>query len=138
MIVGQDKQKPGQRPQWSGPERGLGRTKDRAGSVIQAQIPQLDGEDDPETGEKISYDSDNSDRGGININMKKNCARMLITNASSLLPKFDSMVDEFQSLDLHFAYLTEDEKGIRIIHKSRDGRKKKSGGGVAIAFNTSA
>ena len=120
---------------------------------MHAQIPQFDGGAEPETNENISYDSDDSDR-GININTKKNCARMLITNARSLLPKVGSMVDAFQSLDLHFACLTEtwfrggrqladqldeleDRKGIKIIHKSRDGRRKRSGGGVAIAFDTS-
>ena len=79
---------------------------------------------------------------------------MLITNARSLLPKIDSLVDAIQSLDLHLACITEtwfrggralsdrldeleDDKGIRIIHKSRDSRRKKAGGGVAIAFNPS-
>ena len=60
-------------------------------------------------------------------------------------------MDAFSLLDLHVPGITvtwfkggrdlrvrleelEDSKGIKIIHKSRDGRKK-GGGGVAIAFN---
>ena len=63
------------------------------------------------------------------------------------------MVDAFQSLELHCAGITEtwfrggkalrerlhdleDSKGIKILHKSRDGRKS-AGGGVAFAFNKS-
>ena len=62
-------------------------------------------------------------------------------------------MDAFQSLDLHCAGITEtwfrggkalrerlhdieDSKGIKILHKSRDGRKN-AGGGVAFAFNKS-
>ena len=72
--------------------------------------------------------------------------RCLLTNARSLMPKMDSMVDAFRSLDLNFASITETwfkggkalsnkltevegSSGIRILHKSRDGRVKKAGGG---------
>lgn len=68
-----------------------------------------------------------------------------------LAPKLDSLLDAFESLNLHFACITEmwfkwgkalgeklvdleGGKGIRILHKSRKGRL--SGGGVAVAFNT--
>ena len=76
----------------------------------------------------------------------------MLTNARLLLPKFKSLVDTFQSLELHCAAITEtwfkggrdlrrrpeeieDIKRIRVIHKSRDWRGKKVGGGVAIAFD---
>ena len=80
--------------------------------------------------------------------------RFMLTNARSLIPKIDSLTDAFSSLQLHFASITETwfksgsalkgwlvdiegRSGIRILHRSRDGRAKKTGGGVAIAFNTS-
>ena len=63
------------------------------------------------------------------------------------------MVAAFDSLGLDLACITETwfrpgkelnvrlsdiegEHGIRIIHKSRDGRSKRTGGGVAVAFRT--
>ena len=78
--------------------------------------------------------------------------RLLLTNARSLYPKIDSLVDAFSSLELNLACITEtwyrggnsvkqhiDEvegsKGIRILHRSRDGRSGRVGGGVAVAFN---
>ena len=86
------------------------------------------------------------------MKIDKKCVRMMLTNARSLMPKVRSLKDAFQSLELHFAAITEtwfrggrelkakleeieDMEGIRIIHKSRDGRCKKYGGGVAIAFD---
>ena len=80
------------------------------------------------------------------------CAKFLLTNARSLTPKVDSLVHAFGSLGLHFAGITETwfkggrkleeglddiegATGIKIIHRSRDGRKKHHGGGVALAFN---
>ena len=71
-----------------------------------------------------------------------------------MLPKCDSLTDAFESLDLDFACISETwfkggkdlrakltdiegASGIRIVHKSRDGRLGQRGGGVAIAFNTS-
>ena len=88
----------------------------------------------------------------INVE-QEDCASLLFTNARSLLPKIDSLTSAFQSLSLHGAGITEtwfkggkglkerldeleDSVGIKIIHKSRDGRKKKAGGGVAFAFCT--
>lgn len=77
----------------------------------------------------------------------------MLTNARSLAPKIESLVDAFGSLNLHFACITETwysggkelrdhigevegRTGIRILQKSRDGRIRKRGGGVAVAFNT--
>ena len=67
----------------------------------------------------------------------------------------DSRRDAFSFLGLNIACVTETwygggaelsghlidlkgETGIRVLHKSRGGRKRKSGGGVAIAFDTSS
>ena len=90
----------------------------------------------------------------INTDHHENCASLLLfTNARSLLPKLESMTRAFQSLSLHGAGITEtwfkggkslkerldeleDAEGIRVIHKSRDGRNKKAGGGVAFAYCT--
>ena len=80
---------------------------------------------------------------------------LLLTNARSLKPKIDSLYQAFGSLELDVACVTETwykggselnehlidvegKMGIKMIHKSRDGRSKKSGGGVAIAFNASS
>ena len=38
---------------------------------------------------------------------KSNCARFLLTNARSLTPKIDSLIDAFRLLSLHFACVTE-------------------------------
>ena len=71
---------------------------------------------------------------------------MLLTNARSLKPKMNSLVDAFDSLALNFACITETwyqggkalkdhlvevegANGIRILQKNRDGRLKKRGGG---------
>ena len=71
------------------------------------------------------------------------------------MPKTDALVEAFSSLNLHFACITETwyrggaalkdhlvdlegAAGIGILHKSRDGRSKGRGGGVAIAFSTSS
>ena len=75
--------------------------------------------------------------------------RLLLTNARSLRPKMDSLGDAFDSLGLNVACINETwfkggaelrnflleyegATGIKVMHKSRDGRKKKSGGGVAF------
>ena len=89
----------------------------------------------------------------INVDQKieKNCVNIMLTNARSLLPKLKSLVDAFQSLELHCAAITEtwfkggmnlrrkleeieEKEGLKVIHKSRDGRGKKVGGGVAIVY----
>ena len=79
----------------------------------------------------------------------------ILTNARSLAPKFDSMVDAFESLGLDFLCVTETwfkggkelaealrdlqgKSGLSIIHKSRDGRGRTRGGGVAVVFNSSS
>ena len=84
----------------------------------------------------------------------ENCARFLLTNARSLEPKTESLLDAFSSLNLHFSCVTETwykggaglkkhladvegAAGVRVLHHSRDGRVKARGGGVAFAFNTS-
>ena len=91
----------------------------------------------------------------ININDDNYCVRFLLTNARSLTPKMESLADAFGSLGTQIGMVTEtwfkggrklDEglldfegaTGIRIIHKSRDGRARGRGGGVAIAFDTRA
>ena len=122
-------------------------------------VPQVDGDFDlpdseNENDSEINTESDNScDNDTINRPSDEYSARILLTNARSLLPKIDSLTDAFGSLDLHLACITETwyrggkelkehlidvegSKGIRILQKSRDGRIKKRGGGVAIAFNT--
>ena len=90
---------------------------------------------------------------GINVDLEKNCARFLLTNARSLMLKTDALNDAFESLNLNFACITETwfkggkelrrklndiegATGVKYIHKSRDGRTKNVGGGVAIAFNS--
>ena len=94
----------------------------------------------------------NSDK-GINRNCNENSVRLLLTNARSVQPKTQALKDAFSSLGLNIACITEtwyrsgkelrkhlDEveasSGIRVLHKSRDGRRKTSGGGIAIAFDT--
>ena len=94
---------------------------------------------------------DNS--GEINRFHEQHGVRFLLSR--SLLPKMDSMVDAFCSLNLDFASITETwfrngkllkdrltdlegSSGIKIIHQSRDGRRSRIGGGVAIAFNLSS
>ena len=120
---------------------------------------QVDGSYDlPEEEEDESSennDSTISDNGVINSDFQFNetCARFLLTNARSIMPKIKSLQDAFQSLNLHFACVTETwyagsrelrdhivdvqgESGIIILQKSRDGRVKRRGGGVTIACNT--
>ena len=79
--------------------------------------------------------------------------RLLLTNALSLRPKIGSLKEAFDSLGLNVACITESwcrggaelrdfllevegKTGLKIHHKSRDGRKKKTGGGVAIVFDS--
>ena len=67
------------------------------------------------------------------------------------MPKIDSLVHAFDSLELNVACITETwfkpgrdlqermgdlegEHGIRVVHRSRDGRLRRAAGGVAIAF----
>ena len=132
----------GKRPRWSGPA-----AKTSLGYPIDGAYSE-DEEEDNDNDDSAPL-SDSADQ--INHEKDHNCARLLLTNARSLLPKEDSLVDAFQSLDLHCAGITEtwfrggkalrerlhdleDSKGIKIIHKSRDGRKS-AGGGVTFAFN---
>ena len=121
-------------------------------------IIQIDGADSASETEDEDESFDNSDNNfGINMdNMTDDkCARFFLTNARSLEPKMGSLLDAFQSLNLHFASVTETwyrggkdlashfndvegSAGIRVIHKSRDGRLKSRGGGVAFAFDTAS
>ena len=97
----------------------------------------------------------NDDTNEINqeTKMTETCARFFLTNARSLIPKMPALKDAFESLGLHFACITETwykggkeladhivdiegQYGIKILHRSRDGRSRKRGGGVALAFNT--
>ena len=115
------------------------------------ELRQLDGAIDTTT---ESDDSVENNEGLIKI--KNDLAvRLLLTNARSLKPKTASLLDAFDSLGLNLSCITETwyrggkdlrehlqeveaSSGIRIVHKSRDGRGKKFGGGVAIAFDTSS
>ena len=124
-------------------------------------ILQIDGNYDFTDSEEEDIENENedelndNDEGKINADLqfKETCARFLLTNARSLKPKIGALLDSFGSLNLYFACITEtwyaggrelrdhltDIKGaagIRILHKSRDGRTNKRGGGVAIAFNS--
>ena len=82
-----------------------------------------------------------------------NGVRFLLTNARSLKQKTAALTDAFGSLDLNFAGITETwfrggkalsndlieykgSTGIITLHKSRDGRTRGNGGGIAIAFDT--
>ena len=114
-------------------------------------IPQVDGgQSDPDSDDD-EHEKCNENN-GINGMNHENEIRCLLTNARSLMPKMDSMIDAFRSLDLNFASITETwfrggkalankltevegSSGIKILHRSRDGRIKKTGGGVALAFN---
>ena len=79
--------------------------------------------------------------------------RLFLINAHSLHPKTESLADAFSSLGLNVACITETwykgggklrdhlvnlegATGIWILHRSRDGRVKKAGGGVVVAFDT--
>ena len=128
---------------------------------------QVDGADDPpEEGEEEEVETEqpnevqsdySTDSSEINSSSKidtDNSLRFLLTNARSLKTKINSLVDAFDSLKLHAAGITETwfkggrelaasledvegAHGIRVLHKSRDGRKRGPvGGGVALAFNT--
>ena len=80
---------------------------------------------------------------------------MLLTNARSLLPKTGALVDAFDSLNLDVACVTETwfkpgrdllarlddlegEYGIKVVHRSRDGRSRRAAEGVVVAFRTGA
>ena len=109
-------------------------------------IPQYDGADtdDSETDEDTCNER-------INHVKTENCTSPLLTNARSLLPKTEALIAAFDSLELDIACITETwfkpgadlrsklgdiegEHGIKIIHKSRDGRTRKAAGGVAVAY----
>ena len=116
------------------------------------RICQLDGTiDDSDLSEQTQC-TDNNGPQRIKSVTKDNVMFML-TNACSLKPKILSMIDTFSSLDLHFAAITETwfrsgaslrdslediecSTGIKILHKSRDGRSRRVGGGVAFAFDS--
>ena len=115
-------------------------------------ISQLDGavsDDNDLESSEIENDSDNE---GINLIKNEYAVRLLLTNARSLCPKTDSLRDAFDSLGLNVACVTETwygggsnlrehlsdvegSSGIQILHKSRDGRTKRAGGGVVVAFD---
>ena len=89
-----------------------------------------------------------------NENKKKLSVNFITTNAHSLAPKIDSLLDAFSKLDQHFAVITEswfkDNKNLReavldlngganidMIMYNRMTRtgKRTAGGGTAIAFD---
>ena len=114
----------------------------------------MDGHDDELENEESDCSTDDND--GVNDtinNTSEYSVRLLLTNARSLKPKIGSLVEAFQSLNLNAASVTETwfkggkglrddlrdlegRSGIRVLHKSRDGRSNKRGGGVALAFRT--
>ena len=121
-------------------------------------IPQVDGayDDLEEDEEDETCDSDSFSE-TINVDNYQNeqCFRLMLTNTRSAIPKMNSIKDAFNSLSLHFACLTETwfrggkvlkeklinvegSSGLRILHKSRDGRRNGIGGGVALVFNTAS
>ena len=110
-----------------------------------------------ESEDKAHVNNSISEDSAINIDnlTDENCVKSLLANASSIMPKIDSLVDAFNSLNHHFECITETwykggaalkdhltdlegASGIRVLHRSRDSRLKKRGGGVAIAFNISS
>ena len=115
-------------------------------------VVQLDGMIDTETDDDNTENENDSDKEEINQLKNENAVRLLLTNARSLRPKTESLKDAFSSLGLNVACVTETwykggrdlsdhlteiegSSGIKIIHKSRDGRTRKAGGGVTIAFD---
>ena len=115
-------------------------------------VTQLDGQHDVSDMDNSDDSESINESGEINGIKDENGMRFLLTNARSLKQKTAALTDAFQSLDLNFAGITETwfkggkaltadlaeyegSTGIRILHRSRDGRKKGNGGGVAIAFN---
>ena len=116
--------------------------------ALKDTIPQMDGAYDDISESEDEDTTDDSIDSSTQINSANdiNCARLLITNARSLLPKIDALTHAFDSLDLHIAGITEtwmkngsalkgrledleDDKGIRLIHKCRGGRGGRHGGG---------
>ena len=97
-------------------------------------IPQVDGAYSEEEDDITDSDeNDTSSAEQINVTNDQSYARLLLTNPRSLLPKMDSLLDAFNSLDLHVACITEtwfkggkdlkvrleeqeDAEGIKIIH----------------------
>ena len=78
----------------------------------------------------------------------------ILTNAPSLAPKIISLIDMIRELDLTFAAITEtwfksgpqlrqelsdieNATDIKVFYKNRDGRSKRRGGGVALAYRAS-
>lgn len=120
---------------------------------------QLDGANDSLSNNENSVSDDNSANTNemtIKDTLTEDdyCMNFLLTNARSLTPKIDSLLHAFGSLRLHFACVTETwfrggtlleqslgdlegASGVKTIHRSRDGRVRKMGGGVAFMFDTS-
>ena len=131
----------------------------------------MDGADDAlDDDDDLHHSEDNLEMDNVNISETSEIERInngngitcnehsmsfMLTNARSLVPKLDSMVDAFESLELDFLCVTETwfkggkelaatlrdlqgKSGLSVIHKSRDGRGRTRGGGVAIAFNSSS
>ena len=125
------------------------------GDEAQEKIGQFDGADDGANSSDESDVENYKGDDGINIIKDEYSVRLLLTNARSLKPKIDLLKSAFSSLGLNLACITETwykggrdlkehirdvegASGIRILHKSRDGRTKGVGGGVAVAFDTAS
>ena len=129
----------------------MGRKKQH---TTKQKIGQLDGAADNVDDSSDESGTENNSDQEINKTRDEHVVRLLLTNARSLKPKIGSLHQAFGSLELDIACVTETwykggrelnehlievegKMGIKMIHKSRDGRSRKSGGGVAIAFNAS-
>ena len=123
-------------------------------------IPQMDGAEQEianDMDDAYSNISDNEDDLEINENCEKydddQCAAFLLTNARLLINRMGALADAIDSLKVDVACVTETwfkggkklqeglgrlqgERGVKVLHRSRDGRRKSAGGGVAIAFNS--
>ena len=118
-------------------------------------VAQFDGAADDDLESENSESNDEEVGASIKLNRNDHAVSLLLTNARSLKPKMMALRDAFDSLKLNVACITETwyrggselrdhlievegASGLRILHRSRDGRSKKSGGGVAIAFDTAS
>ena len=146
------------------PEEGKDKeeTRERSLEYCEHSFQEILREDDPEDNlneELISTDlsiesstisSDNLDVSIDNPNNKKfNIINFVYTNARSLAPKIESLIDVFENWNLHFAAISETwlrdgeryTKNVRKLEQKENlsviSRNRKSrGGGVAIIFNS--
>ena len=111
------------------------------GGAALKEINQLDGADGgPDSSDESEIENSNDDS-GINTIKDDYSVRLLLANARFLKPKIDSLKSAFTSLGLNVACITETwykggvelkehirdmegEHGLKVLHKSRDGRTK--------------